>query len=496
MFRNRLSRSVWHGVVASLLSLGVAYAAEDAPQPTRIQVVEKAFQLDGQGPAVQVYDVRFIDPDGRVHVDGYFGNKGEMFNAVVENNTSVPITMHWHGMIVPSAQDGVPNVSQRVIQPGGTKTFNFRLLQAGTYWMHSHEKLQEQLQLSAPLIISDKADPYYGLQEVVMFLEDFTYEHPEVLLKKLQSTQMNMNDMSNMEQQPDKASSKEDLNDIEYDAFLANKKTLNAPDVVDVKAGKQMRLRIINAGSSTNFMMDLGTLQGKLIAVDGEGIKPISGNRFPIGVGNRLDFIFDIPAQGGAFPILAQAEGRDLQAGLVLKTEGATVPKLSPKQKTSTGRVDLFALEKQLKTQHPLPERTVTKRLSYTLGGSMSGYTWSMNNERWPNITPSVIHYGDRVEVTYENKTGMSHPMHLHGHVFQMTEVDGQPLKDGAVRDSIVVHPNASVKLVFDAFNPGIWVNHCHNLYHLNAGMLTTIEYKHFPKPDFYLNILGARDGS
>lgn len=152
-----------------------------------------------------------------------------MFHVLVENKSASPITLHWHGLIVPSDQDGVPDVSQILIQPGQNKLFNYRLLQAGTYWMHSHQKFQEQKQLSAPLIIYDKDDPHKNLQEVILFLEDFTYKDPQLIFDQLRTAKMDMKKMD----------AGNDLNDVTYDAFLANKKTLAAPDVISVQASKK-----------------------------------------------------------------------------------------------------------------------------------------------------------------------------------------------------------------------------------------------------------------
>ncbi|KTD19459.1 multicopper oxidase family protein [Legionella israelensis] len=451
-------------------------------KPTTISVSEIDFQLDGKGKKTRVFDLSFTHPDGSKDNKGYFANKGEMFYTIVKNKTSKPITIHWHGLIVPSAQDGVPYVSQLPLAPGESKVFNFRLLQAGTYWMHSHVGFQEQIMLSAPLIIHDPQEENKEIQEVIMFLEDFTYKDPEKIFEKMRNMKM----VSSATQKKT-VSTNSDINDVEYDAFLTNKKTLAQPDVIDVKPGKKVRLRIINASSATNYRIDLGQLKGALIAVDGENVHPVQGSDFPIGIANRIDVLVDIPQQGGAFPILALAEGTNQQTGLILKTENASPPEISPTAEEMMGRVKYYELEKQLKTKNPLPVRKVDKQIKLVLGGDMNGYKWTINNQSWPNITPNVINFGDRVEIIYENKTSMSHPMHFHGHVYQVTEIDGKPIQGGAVRDTILVQPNSTVKVQFDALNPGVWVNHCHNLYHLNAGMLTTIQYQHYPKPDFYL---------
>ncbi len=450
-------------------------------KPTLITVTEDDFQVDGKGKKAKNFKLTFTHPDGSQDEKGYFAKKGDMFNVVVENKTTVPITIHWHGLIVPSSQDGVPFVSQLLIQPGKSKHFYYRLLQSGTYWMHSHQKFQEQMQLSAPLILYDEQDSYQNSQEVIMFLEDFSYTPPEKIFTALKNQKMDMS----------KTKSSGDINDVNYDAFLTNKKTFAAPDVITVNASNPVRLRIINASSSTNFRIDTGLLNAKLIAVDGQPVQPMEGKEFPIGTANRLDLIVQLPPQGGSFPIKALAEGTKMQTGLILTTDKAKVPKLSSATQTPMGRVAYYELEKKLKSQEGLPKKKIDKKIHFVLNGTMSGYVWTMNGEAWPNVNPSVVNFGDRVEITYENKTGMSHPMHFHGHLFQVTEINGQPIKDGAVRDTVLVQPNTTVKVQFDALNPGVWVTHCHNLYHMNAGMLTTIQYQHYPKPDFYLNYIG-----
>ncbi|HHL3492891.1 TPA: multicopper oxidase family protein [Legionella pneumophila] len=456
-----------------------SHATDSKRKPTVITVSEEEFQVDGKGEKTKEFKLSFTHPDGTKDNKGYFANKGDMFHVLVENKSASPITLHWHGLIVPSDQDGVPNVSQILIQPGQNKLFNYRLLQAGTYWMHSHQKFQEQKQLSAPLIIYDNDDPYKDLQEVILFLEDFTYKDPQLIFDQLRNAKMDMKKMD----------AGNDLNDVTYDAFLANKKTLAAPDIISVQPLKKVRLRIINASSSTNFKIDTEKLSATLIAVDGENIEPIVDSSFPIGVGNRIDLIVEIPSEGGAFPIKALAEGTNKQTGLILKTDNTLTPTLSPNTNNKMGRVDYYQLEKKLKGKNILASKKINARLHYVLDGQMNGYIWTMNNESWPDVSPKVIHFGDRVEMIYENKSSMSHPMHFHGHVFQVTEIDGQPL-DGAMRDTVLVQPHSTVKVQFDALNPGIWANHCHNLYHLNAGMFTTFEYQHYPKPDFYLKTI------
>ena len=111
------------------------------------------------------------------------------------------------------------------------------------------------------------------------------------------------------------------------------------------------------------------------------------------------------------------------------------------------------------------------------LTGEMAGYIWSINNVVWnKDVAPLPLAKGERVELIFVNRTPMPHPMHLHGHEFQVVEIDGKRFA-GAVRDTVLVPPGRRVVVAFDADNPGFWALHCHLLYHLEAGMFTTLRY-------------------
>lgn len=109
----------------------------------------------------------------------------------------------------------------------------------------------------------------------------------------------------------------------------------------------------------------------------------------------------------------------------------------------------------------------------------MANDVWALNDETWPNITPIEVKKGERMELGFTNQTGMSHPMYLHGHVFQVTEVDRRPIS-GAMRDTVLITPRQTVKAPFDAADPGYWMLHCHMLYHQAAGMMTVLKYTGF----------------
>jgi FtsP/CotA-like multicopper oxidase with cupredoxin domain len=134
-------------------------------------------------------------------------------------------------------------------------------------------------------------------------------------------------------------------------------------------------------------------------------------------------------------------------------------------------------LESRLQAATPLAQRKADRVHTINLTGDMAKYIWSLNNVAWtPEVPPLPIAKGERVELILVNQTGMPHPMHLHGHEFQVVEIDGNRFP-GAVRDTVLVTPGRRVVIAFDANNPGLWAFHCHLLYHLDAGMFTTLRY-------------------
>ncbi len=458
------------GLFLSIIAV-VVFAATDTP--TTILIV-KPITITVDGKSAPSYLI--TQPDGTW---GYVGTEGQEFNARVMNETKVPISMHWHGLILPNDQDGVPGITQPgPIQPGAYQDFHFKLVQSGTYWMHTHFGLTAQQQLDAPFIITAPNGPYKNAQNVVMFLSDFSFRSPEMIDKQLHQGMKMDKDMSGMQMDHGP-----DLNDVKYDAFLTNYQTLQSPSITTVKPGATVRLRIINAAAASNFFIHLGKLTGTVIATDGQAIKPVKGSTFSMSEAQRLDIIVHIPNTAKqSYPILAQGEGTNLQTGLILATPGATVPQLSMTAVTTAGAIDPLQ-DTRFHAVNPLPVKPITRKILVTLQGNMQQYEWMINGQQWPHVTPLMVKKGDRVEITIINETGMAHPMHLHGHVFQVTSVNGKVIKDGPLRDTVFVPANGKVTIIFDANNPGVWMFHCHILYHSENGMMTVVQYEGVPTP-------------
>jgi FtsP/CotA-like multicopper oxidase with cupredoxin domain len=272
------------------------------------------------------------------------------------------------------------------------------------------------------------------------------------------------------------AAAKPDLNDVTYDAFLANDRTLGDPEVVKVEPGGRVLLRVINSSSMSAFHVDLGRLDGQLIAVDGFPIAPVTARRFPIAVAQRLDIRLAIPRTPSAHPVLALLEGENKQTGIVLLAGPAPITRIPDTAGMASPALTLD-LERRLRAAKPLQPRKPDRIHTINLTGRMAGYVWSINNVVWnKDVPPLPIAQGERVELMIINQTPMPHPMHLHGHEFQVVEIDGKRFA-GAVRDTVLVPPGRRVVVAFDADNPGHWAFHCHLLYHLEAGMFATFRY-------------------
>ncbi len=502
----------------SLLLMATFSGCESAhPKATVLQVKEQKISLNGKEGSMYAI----------TQADGSFGltlEEGSMFNVVVENLLDVPTSIHWHGLILPNDQDGVAFITQFPIYPMQKQSYRFPLVQSGTYWMHAHYGLQEQRLYAAPLILQDKKDDVVADQDVILMLSDFVFapspseilnnlrcQNREVVAKPqfgaksaLSSLEPNssqtaylQSDMSVCDDfDPIKKSSNltskasfaptsrcsmsmtkggSDLNDVQYDAFLVNFHTIENPECILVKPNERVRLRIINSGASTNFSLDLGKLEAEVIAVDGNLITPVKRSNLWLSPAQRIDLLVKIPENGGAFPILAIGAGTSMQGGAILYTKGSTLPSLTAQASRSVTTLP-YDQEKQFHAKFPLTPKQPDQKFELVLAGNMKDYVWTINNQAWPEITPLVIEEGKRIEITYNNKNMMPHPMHLHGHVFQVVAINGEPF-EGALRDTVTVPPNSTVTIQFDANNPGTWPLHCHILYHGAAGMFTVVRY-------------------
>jgi FtsP/CotA-like multicopper oxidase with cupredoxin domain len=513
-------------IAKMLLSMAVCFLIGDAlgaiSEPVRLFVKEVPLKVLGKESTV----IAIEQADG---TQGFSPEKADGFHVEVINQLKVPTSIHWHGLVLPNLMDGVPFVTQDPIPPGKSFRYDFPLKQSGTYWMHSHYGLQEQLYNSAPLIIWTPEERAKADRQVVIMLSDFSFTSPEQILKGLKRGMQppSMKGSSPREKMEATSSGKMSGNmggsapkevvaqkwddqkqklvrtvvqapeaeiDVKYDALLANRRTLDNPEIISVNPGESVLLRLIAASSNQNFYVDTGGLEAELLAVDGKAVQPIKGKFFQLGVAQRLDLKVTIPKKGGAYPILAQGEGTKLLCGVVLTTKGASVPKLSPTASFSTASLD-NTQEKKLRAVNSLSDRTIDRTLLAALGGNMATYVWTINGAAYPNSNSLSMKSGERVRIAFTNSTSMGHPMHLHGHDFQVVEIDGEKMS-GALRDTLMVPPRSKMTIAFDGDNAGVWPMHCHLLYHLDTGMFTVVKYEgadtKFWQPNVQAKVFGT----
>ncbi|PIL20071.1 hypothetical protein P775_11365 [Puniceibacterium antarcticum] len=478
------------------LSAAPFFANTAKAQTSILSLTAGSRTLDIGGRAATVYGLTnasggaglILDPSQRFRVD-------------LSNTLDVETLIHWHGQIPPNMQDGVPDMPMPKLARGEMRSYDFAP-QPGTHWMHSHIPTQEMQLLAAPLIVRTAEDVAEDRQEVVMFLHDFSFQAPEEVLARIAGAMpgadvlpgmtmdgsnhgaMDMGGMDhgsmggmtmgNMDHNA-MGGMAMDLNDFDFDAYLVNDRTLTDPQVVPVEVGGRVRLRIINAAAATSFWIDTGAVKGTLRAVDGHDVHPVTGRRFGIAMAQRLDILLDLPAGQGAFPVLARREGTRDQSGLILATKGANVSRIDELGDTQSPAFDLDLMqERGLRAMQPLEDRPVVSAEMVMLGGAMSPYVWTINGQTWDNHVPISVRSGDRVELTFHNMSMMGHPMHLHGHVFQVVAINGQRFS-GARRDTVYVPPMAQVTVALDAGEAAQWMLHCHHMPHLASGMMTTL---------------------
>jgi FtsP/CotA-like multicopper oxidase with cupredoxin domain len=401
--------------------------------------------------------------------------KGQMLRVPVVNKLPAETSVHWHGLAIPNAMDGVPVLTQPAIAPGGTFTYEFAVPDAGTYYLHSHVGLQLDRGLYGPLIIEDPEEKADYDHELVVVLDDWidgTGTTPDQVIEGLRAT-----GMKSMATTPGAGVTTvnplgDDGGDVTYPYYLINGHVNTDPQVVDFTAGQRIRLRIINAGGDSAFRVGVPGSTLTVTHTDGYPVIPRQADAVVLGMGERADAIVTV---GASVPLVAAAERKDGYAQLNLRVAGAP------------SSVDVGRYVVALRATAPLntatlgpapnvvlPQRDPNKVLDLQLAGPEKGYTWPINGKLYdpPNNGLDVT-ANERVRIRYVNTSRMFHPMHLHGHTFQVVGARGP----GPRKDTVLVPPLQTLEVDFDTDNPGKWITHCHNDYHLDSGMATFIAY-------------------
>ena len=432
-------------------------------------------------------------------------------NHLASEQTSI----HWHGLLLPNAQDGVPGVTTPPILPGAVHTFEFPLTHAGTYWYHSHTGLQEQIGAFGSIVITPPAgEPHPAARDHVVVLSDWTRESPAEIMRTLTrgsdwyafkkgSTQsfagaVKAGALKDFLQREKSRMPAMDISDIAYDAFLANgRESLHLPG----KPGETLRLRFINAAASTYFYLQSAAGPLKIVAADGPAVQPIRVHRLLIGMAETYDILVTVPPTG-EWEIRATAQDGSGHSSIRIG-EGAPHP-APDVPKPDNYRMDdhlMAAMEEtdappaagadaladeparplspypRLRSLHPtdlpahLPRRTLTLRAT----GDMERYVWSFNGKTFAEDGVIPVKKGEVLRLELINDTMMHHPLHLHGHFFRVLMGQG---KHSPLKHTLDLPPMSRRTIEFETNDPGDWLFHCHLLYHMHAGMTRIFSYQ------------------
>lgn len=424
---------------------------------------------------------------------------GDTVKINLENELKEPVSIHWHGYPVPNDMDGIPGVTQDAVVPGKTFTYEFKATVPGTYWYHSHQDSVNQLDkgLYGSLIVEDPNEKYdrdYTLTldewmssgDMDINNQETDNENENTDMEDMDHSNMNMDDMDmNHSDMGEMNMGGHDMS--MYDIYTINGKSGDAIEKLTVKEGDKVRIRLINAGYLTH-KMHLHGHDFKVISTDGQVIndpKVIKDQLIAIAPGERYDIEFTANNPGSwlleehgtetgtqNMKTVIQYEGTDTQSDVSNASEDLQTFDLS---QYGTVVNSGFSLDQKFDQDIKMDLNTEMKN------GEM---VYTINGKIYPETEKIKVEKGEKVKVTFVNRSMMDdHPMHLHGHFFQVLSKNGKPLEGAPiVKDTLNVKPGEEYVIAFEADNPGDWMFHCHDLHHASDGMVTEMLYTDYQK--------------
>jgi FtsP/CotA-like multicopper oxidase with cupredoxin domain len=354
--------------------------------------------------------------------------QGDLVEVTVENkDIEDGVTIHWHGLDVPNAEDGVAGVTQDAVLPGKSHTYRFRPEQVGTFWYHTHENASNGVQrgLYGALVILPREPP---AQKLDLTLPVHTF---------------------------------------------SGRTAFGIEDGVQRRAVKpetDVRLRFINTNSSP-VRVQLAGMNASVVAIDGSEIPaaPVAGDVIEIGAGGRYDVAFRMPEA------TVGAEVVGSKAALVLSPNGAGEP---PAEEPSRSIFDPGDRGDLSGPQVERFDRTFRLEISQKPGflDGKPGRHWALNGRLYPRVPMFMVAKGDHVRLELVNDSGGVHPMHLHGHHFLVRKRNGRDVTPWST-DTLNMLPHERYEVTFEANNPGLWMLHCHNLGHAQDGLTMHLMY-------------------
>lgn len=427
--------------------LARAYPTE-APTPT----VTRRFELRAAPTTVELIDGRPMAVwayDGQVPGPVLRGRVGEAIEVALRNELPQPTTIHWHGVRVPNAMDGVPGVTQEPIPPGATFTYRFVPKDPGTFWFHPHVRGAEQVERGLyGVLVIDEAESLPYSRDEVWVLDDWRLG-PDGQLDPRFVTR----------------------HDLAHDGRWGQVVTVNgdAPSRMVVRPGERLRLRLVNTSNGRVYRPDFGSLEARVIAVDGLlAARAFLYEGFELAPGNRVDLDIVVPSDGtGRSHSVVDRFTRRPHPLVTLAIEGepVTTPAFAPPTNPSYpewGGSDQLPVD-------------VTYVLNARRGGP-HGIQWTINGRPWGEHEVTEMRAGRWMRIRFRNDSARLHPMHIHGQFFRVLTRDGRAVDEPFFRDTVLVRGRETVDVGMVPVDWGRWMMHCHVLEHAEAGMMTEVD--------------------
>jgi FtsP/CotA-like multicopper oxidase with cupredoxin domain len=512
---------------------------------------------------------RAIAINGSIPAPALIFTEGDTAEIYLHNMLNEETSLHWHGVILPNQADGVPFLTTAPIHAGQTHLYRFKIVQNGTYWYHSHSGLQEQAGMYGALIfnrreeriIEDTMHTQSSLQksnmvfdkEYTLVLSEWSDSKPTQIQRRLRtgndwfsikkgSTQSYAEAIQNGHFSTKllnewKRMKAMDVSDVYYNRFLANgKPETNVPEFT---AGEKVKLKIVNAGSSSYFWLGYGGGKITVVGNDGNDMVPVDVTRLIIAPAETYDVIVTIPENmsyefratsedrtgysslwlGRGHRMAAPTLGRlkyfegmkmmndmmrtngtmndmgmqmgnqkmDMNSVMYLELMSSSEPDTTHMDSSGHNMSDMNMGSSEIVTLNyemlRSPVKTILpgnniKRLHFTLTGNMNRYVWTLDNKTIRESDRILINKGEVVRLIITNNSMMRHPMHLHGHDFRLinSHQEYSPLKN-----VIDIMPMETDTVEFAANQSGNWFFHCHILFHMMAGMGRVFTYANSP---------------
>lgn len=447
---------------------GLALLGSCAGRPVRAPAHElildaSPMRLDLAGRTVTTWGYNAIVPGPEIRL-----RQGETLRVRLENRLPEDTTVHWHGLPVVNAMDGVAGLTQPPVIPGGGFDYEFVVPKAGSFMYHAHVGHQLDRGLYGPLIVEPDREELSYDREYTLMLDDWR----DGLTPEPDGPPHGDHD------EPDTTSTATDVSfgGRRYPLLLVNGRPGDDPAAFEVARGDRVRLRVMNIGADTGFRFAVAGHRLTVTHSDGMPVAPVTVDALRLGMGERYDVLIDAN-NPGAWQVAVLPEGRRGFGRAILRytgTSGSAAPAPNARPVELTGRLlsydDLVGTGPADFPTGASPDR------SYVL--TLSGM--AINGQRYPDAEPLPVTSGEWVRVTMRNRGVKWHPMHLHGHHVRVATAGGRdPMNDdGPLKDTVSV-PGGGGEVTVDmrADNPGKWLFHCHNHYHMEEGMLRVVEY-------------------